>query len=171
MRAKKLKLSRDFEGNVILSVTLLNKTHVESIQELTEVELLDVSVKKYRKKRSHTQNSYLWVIADMIAEKINSTAKEVYRLGVRHVGVFEHLPVKDECVERFIQSWEHNGDGWIAEPTRESKLKGYQVVRCYYGSSSYNTKEMSRLIDYLVTEAQELGLDTMSTAEIERLKR
>ena len=171
MIAKNLALTRDYDGNVVVSVTLANKSQAEALQGLVGVELLDVTIKKHRKKRTLTQNAYLWAISDEIAKVINSTAKEVYRMGVKHVGVFEDLPIKEECVSRFLISWEHNGDGWIAEEKRESKLDGYKVIRCYYGSSVYNTKEMARLVDYIVEEAKELGIETMSVEEVERLVR
>ena len=54
----------------------------------------------------------------------------------------------------------------------DSKLQGYKRVRLYYGSSTYDTKEMSRLLDYLVDEAQQMGLTLRaSKAEIEEAKR
>lgn len=49
-------------------------------------------------------------------------------------------------------------------------LKGWTEVYLYIGSSKYNTKEMARLIDYVVEECKPLGIDTMTPDEIERLK-
>jgi hypothetical protein len=43
----------------------------------------------------------------------------------------------------------------------------YKVMR---GSHTYNTKEMSVLIDGVVQEAKELGIETLPDKEIERLK-
>lgn len=41
----------------------------------------------------------------------------------------------------------------------------------YFGSSTYNTKEMSVLIDSIVCEAKELGIETATPEELERMKR
>ena len=40
----------------------------------------------------------------------------------------------------------------------DSKFPGYKKVFAYYGSSKYDTKEMSRLIDNLMQDAEALGL-------------
>ena len=37
------------------------------------------------------------------------------------------------------------------------------------GSSTYDTSEMSKLIDGLVSECQELGIETIPPKEIERM--
>ena len=43
-------------------------------------------------------------------------------------------------------------------------------IQAYYGSSTYNTAEMARFIDGIVSEARWLGIETMTPAEIERMK-
>ena len=44
------------------------------------------------------------------------------------------------------------------------------IVRAYYGSSQYNTKQMSRLIDMVVEGAKELGIETLTPEELARIK-
>lgn len=44
----------------------------------------------------------------------------------------------------------------------------YKVFR---GSHTYDSKEMSILIEGTVTEAKELGIETLSPAELERMTR
>ena len=39
------------------------------------------------------------------------------------------------------------------------------IVRCYYGSSQYNTEQMSRIINYIVEECNQQGIDTMTEQE------
>ena len=48
---------------------------------------------------------------------------------------------------------------------RDSKLEGYTNTINYFGSSVYNTKEMSLLLEEIVTQAKELGIDTMTENE------
>ena len=80
------------------------------------------------------------------------------------------LPVKNEAVEKFRQAWSKNGLGWVTETTK-SKLEGYTNVIAYYGSSTYNTKEMTRLINLIVDECKQLGIETKPKAEIDSLLR
>ena len=44
------------------------------------------------------------------------------------------------------------------------------TVRAYYGSSTYNTRQMSRIIDAAVEEAKGMGIETLRPEEIARLK-
>jgi hypothetical protein len=84
--------------------------------------------------------------------------EEVYRRAIREVGEYEPLPIKNEAVDTFIQRWATKGVGWFAEVIDDSKLTGYKLVFAYYGSSTYDTAAMSRLIDYLIDEAEQIGI-------------
>ncbi len=60
--------------------------------------------------------------------------------------------------------------GWYAEAL-ESKIDGCKKVMVYYGSSVYDSKEMAHLIDYIVSECKEQGIETLPPWEVERLKK
>lgn len=127
---------------------------------------LTVTVKEFRNKRSLSQNAYLWVLLDQLGQKVGLSKEATYKAFVRDCGVFEILPIRNDAVERFINNWSKNGIGWFTEDLGESKLKGYTRVIAYYGSSTYNTKEMTRLIDAVVQECNEQGINTMPLSEI-----
>ena len=128
-------------------------------------------IKPYRRKRSLDANAYMWVLCDKISQAIQCTTKEnVYRNAIHQVGVFETVPLKDEAVERWIENWQKKGIGWVAEVLHPAKTDGYTLVINYYGSSTYNTKEMSRLIDNIVQTAKEFGVETLTPDELERMK-
>lgn len=158
-------------GTIEITFELSDDTDLNAISDLINKDL-DIIAKVHREKRSNDANSYMWVLCNKIAEKIGDgmTKEEVYRDAIRHVGVFEMLPLKKEAVARFIESWEHNGTGWVCDNTGRSKLEGYENVIAYYGSSTYNTKEMSRLIDYVVGIAKEQGVETLPPAQLKALK-
>lgn len=137
---------------------------------LKDEKSLDIEIAKIKEKRSNDANSYMWVLCQDIAEVIRSTKLEVYRKAISEVGQFEVLPIKDEAVRRFIDGWQHKGYGWICETIGESKFRGFTNVIAYYGSSVYDTKSMSILVDYVVEEAKELGIETMPPDELQALK-
>ena len=58
------------------------------------------------------------------------------------------------------------------EEAGESTLKGklFKHYRVYKGSSEFDTKEMSIFVDGIVSEAKELGIDTMTPNELLKLK-
>ena len=127
-------------------------------------------IKPQSKKRSLDANSYMWVLCDKIAKSIKSTKEDVYRIAIRDVGEWEDKPIKAEEVEKHIKMWGMVGEGWFSEERRGSKLEGYTVVRDYYGSHIYDSVSMSRLIDYIVEQAKEMGIETDTPNEIARIK-
>lgn len=129
----------------------------------------DIEVKAKRARRSLDANSYMWVLADKIAAKIGITKEEVYREQIRNVGVFYDIAVQSENSKEFVENFEHNGTGWIAEIQAGCKLPGCDKIRCYRGSSTYDSAQMARLIDALIYEAKELGIETLPPDEVERL--
>ena len=129
-----------------------------------------VEIEPLRKPRSINANSYMWVICDKIAKKIHNTKEDIYRHAIREVGVWDDVPRPTDKVQEHIETWDSIGIGWFSEEMRFSKLNGYTVVRDYYGSSVYNSKQMSVLIDYIVDQAKELDIETMTPAELERMK-
>lgn len=136
--------------------------------DLSKAEV-SIEIKKAAKKRSRDANAFAWVLIDGIAEKMHITKTEVYKAAIREIGgVSETVCVQDKAVDRLREGWEKNGIGWQTE-TMPSKLAGCTNVVLYYGSSTYDTQQMSRLIDLLIQEAEQLGLPTMSAKEEARL--
>lgn len=130
---------------------------------------LDIAIKPYRKWRSRDANAYAWVLIDKIAAAVGASRESIYREAIRQIGgVSEIVCVQDEAVDKLRRSWARNGIGWQAE-TMPSKLEGCTNVILHFGSSVYNTAQMSALIDRLVVDAKELGIETMTPAEIENL--
>ena len=129
---------------------------------------LDIDISVRRKARSMDANSYLWVLCDRIAAEIGITKEEVYRQHIREVGVFDDIAVAEAGTKTFIDNFESNGVGWIAE-VLPCKLKGCDKVRCYYGSSTYDSKQMSRLIDSVIDTAKEYQIETLPPDELERM--
>lgn len=171
--ASKITLQYDEKGLPILLLSLPNKNDLNGLQELkTAIEngkQLSVEIKPYRHKRSLDANSYCWVLCQKIAEIIHSTKEQVYKSAINDVGQFEMLAVQDKAVEQFITVWNSRGLGWYAEEM-DSKIKGCKKIIAYYGSSCYDTKAMSVLIDYIVSSAKELGIETMTPEELSGMK-
>ena len=126
---------------------------------------LTVEVKVKRKGRSTNANAYCWALCTDIAKELNSSKEEVYQQAIRSIGAFTPIPIKAEAVERYIEIWKAHGIGWVIEDMGDSKLPGYKVLACYHGSSTYDTKEMSELIEWLTQEAHNLGIDIISEAD------
>ena len=128
----------------------------------------EYEIKEHRQRRSLDANGYLWVLISKIQQVLNIPKEVIYKDVIRDIGVYEVVPIKNEAVNKFCEAWQKNGLGWITETTK-SKLDGYTNVLAYYGSSEYDTKEMSRLIEEVVQECRNLDIETKSDEEIKSL--
>lgn len=125
-------------------------------------------VKEYKEKRSLDSNAYCWALLGKLQDKLEIPKEEIYKDLIKNIGSYEIVPIRNEAVEKFRRSWSKNGLGWITE-TMKSKLKGFTNVITYYGSSSYDTAEMSKLIELIVQECQQFGIETKPKEEINSL--
>lgn len=147
---------------------LLDTNNKDVIEELKNENKLNIELKKYNKSRSLDSNAYAWVLLGELQEVLNIPKEEIYKDLIKHIGSYEVVPIKNEAVEKFCSAWSKNGLGWITETTK-SKLEGFTNVLAYYGSSVYNTKEMSRLIDLIVEECKQFNIEVKPKSEIDSL--
>lgn len=135
-----------------------------------------VSIEIKRERRSVDANAYCWVLCQKLAEKLSDdgalyTKEQIYRHAIKQVIEPSHTLVEDRAVAAYIKAWGKNGIGWIAEVIGEAALRNYTVVAVYQGSSTYDSKQMSRLIDFLVDACREQGIETREPGYIEALLR
>lgn len=129
-------------------------------------------IKEYRAKRSLDSNAYCWVLCDKIAKELSKdgtiiTKEKIYQDAILQIGTFESMIVEEKAFENFKRIWQKQGLGFlIQEVSRKDKCV---KVHCYYGSSTYDSKEMSLLINLLVELAKSLNIETKSDAEINSL--
>ena len=131
------------------------------LDELKSGKDYDVEIKEHREKRSLDANAYFWVLVDRLAEKTRISKTDIYRNYIREIGGnHEMVCVIDSAVDKLRRGWEHNGLGWQTD-TMPSKIPNCTNVILYYGSSTYNTRQMSHLIDMAVQDCQEQGIETL----------
>ena len=142
----------------------------EACSCLESGKLYDVAIKLHREKRSLDANAYAWVLIDRLAEKVGLPKTEIYRQYIREIGgVSETVCVLEKAAEKLVDGWEKHGIGWQTE-TVQSKIDGCVNVILYFGSSTYDTAQMSRLIDLIVHDCKEQGIETMTPFELDALK-
>lgn len=167
MKARLLDLSIGLDGKQRLLVELDEDFRI-TWDELHEKDV-DITVKRYRKKRSNEANKYCWVLIDKIARKKRITRTEVYRNAIREIGgVSEIISIKKTAVPMLEREWIDKGTGWQVEDIG-SKTPGWTNLILYYGSSVYDTDQMAQLIDSLVQDAKALGIETEDENKIKSL--
>lgn len=121
-------------------------------------------LKPYTQKRSLSANAYAWVLMDKLADKLKTTKEQVYRQAIDSVGVFEEIKVNTpEAGQRFKRIWMQNGLGWLTKTIDDT------TILAYYGSSTYDSKQMSRLIDFLQEECGQQGIEVRPQWEVDAM--
>lgn len=164
---KNPRIALTLDGRAEITFTT-DKASAIALEALKDKELL-VKVASFREKRSISQNAYMWVLIGQLAKAIGIPKTEAYRNYIKEYGIYEIMPIKKEASERFMSAWRSNGMGWIAERVGDSKIGGYDNVIAYYGSSSYDTAQLSKVIDAVVRDCEEQGIPTLSIEEIKSL--
>lgn len=132
--------------------------------------LYDLEVKEHRNKRSLDSNAYAWVLIGKLADAMRITPLDVYQQAIQNIGGnYEVIPIKVEAADHFKKVWEAKGLGWPCVDMGMSKIPGYRNLRAYYGSSTYDTRQMSQLIDNLVQDCKSLDIETLSPEKLSLL--
>lgn len=139
--------------------------------EVPPLMLKDLRLKatEWREKRSLTANAYCWVLLQKLAEVLKTTKDELYELKIQEHGYLDtiddvpiSISLKSEIDIKLL------GGHWKAFATSpDGKFTAYHKIK---GSSEYDTKEMAHLIDMIIQDCKDQGIETLPPAEIERLK-
>jgi hypothetical protein len=160
--AIRLQYDSNRKAEIILS-TNLDRIDISKEQEIiNKGKLLAVEVKQHRQKRSLDANAYLWVMLQKMSEVLQTSKDELYLLMLDRYGVFTHIIVKPNMVDMVKQEWRTVRE--LGEVTVNNKT-GVQL-QCFFGSSTYDTKQMSTLISGVVSECHDLGIETLPPDEI-----
>ena len=163
-------LMRGRDGDWIISIS--TKSDVREEYDKLSGQDIKVDIKKYYKKRTKTANDFCWALCTDIGNALSPPIpkEEVYRNAIRDVGVYSTVLLKEEEVEIFKRNWSSKGDGWFVNVIDDSKKNpGCKVVFAYYGTSTYDSAEMGRVLEYLVQDAREMGLSIPTNKEQEEM--
>lgn len=137
---------------------------VASLDADTEYEL---NIAKPKKAKSNEANSYYWSLIGKLSEKVNVPPRDIYRHHIQDVGGnYQVVPIRDDAVDDWQKVWQSKGLGWVCESLGESKLRGYTNMICFYGSSTYDSRQMSRLIELCIVDCKAQGIETMTPSEM-----
>ena len=129
--------------------------------------LYEAFLKEHRKKRSLDANAYCWVLIGKLADAMRIPPTIVYKNAIQNIGGnYEVIPIREAAAEKFKEVWEKQGLGWPCVDMGKSKIPGYRNLRAYYGSSTYDTRQMSQLIDALIQDCKALDIETLSEEKL-----
>ena len=149
-------------GNIraVFEVDKVRRTSFLRLLEKNKDKDIFLSVKRYREKRSLNANSYLWLLLEKLAEKLERPKEDIYLEYVKDYGIHRQAVINERAVETLSYIWQKNGIGWIVEKV-DKDSDGFVVVNFYYGTSTYNTKQMARIINAVVFDCKEQEIETL----------
>jgi len=166
------QISLDLDGHMTLSFAVCPesvralRTGFDALKGIK----LSVALKKWYKKRSIDSNAYAWLLIGKLSEVLKITPVEVYRQAIKDIGGnYVTVPISNEAKDTWIKNWRSHGIGWVCEELGESKIDGYTNIISYYGSSTYDSAQMARLISLIVDECKTQGIETMTPQELKAL--
>lgn len=158
VKSSRFRWSLDSDGDWLC---IQSKEARKVLSGLKPEKAYDIEIKEHHEKRSLDSNAYCWTLIDCLAEKLALSKTEIYRSYIKEIGGNrETVCVQERAAEKLCRGWEHNGLGWQTD-TMPSKLPGCVNVVLYYGSSTYDTAQMSRLIDMVVQDCKAQGIETL----------
>ena len=132
-------------------------------------------VKRFYQKRSKNANDLLWELCTQISialakDKVIKSKEDIYRDHIKRAGKCEFYAGTPEAIEALSEKWQSEGIGWFTEKVDNCKIPGCVKICLYYGSSSYTTAEMSRLLDSVIQEAEDYGVEIISPSDLALIK-
>ena len=121
-------------------------------------------IKLKRERRSSKANRYFWSLCSKLAAAAGIPKTDIYRSYVREIGEnYKCVSYENEEQRQLIWNlWEAQGLGCVVEDG------GHDMLYCYYGSSTYDTQQMGRLIDMVVQDCKDQDIETAPQGDILR---
>lgn len=165
-----IRLSFTEKGQMEVTLALTTKQDICDLKQVIEnKKLLSIEIKEHREKRSLDANSYAWVLIAKIADALRTSKEELYIDMLKKYGQREPklISVVAEAADILYRATNNH-----CCEVGESDLNGktFKHLAILIGSSQYDTRHMAILIDGIVSEAKELGIETMTPSEIEAMK-
>ena len=175
LKGRLVDISKDIlEGGYFIRLAV--KEVPTGLDKFREADLA-LSFAIWREQRSLSANAYYWVLVAKIADSIGQSQNVVHNILLRRYGQMKLIdgePVTtllldtDEAEQAALEDEEQH-----LKPTSHLKEgkdgRGWRFYRVLKGSSQYDSKEMATLIDGAISEAREMGLETLPAWEIERM--
>jgi hypothetical protein len=170
--ANNIRVSFNESGQQEITLTLTAKTDISDLKAVcANKKLLAIEISQQKKKRSLDANSYAWLLIGKIADIQRTSKEEVYIEMLKSYGQREKQLVSiidnEEAIAMIYRATNNHccvvGEG-------EVNGKAFKHLAILIGSSQYDTKQMGILIDGIVSDCKEEGIETMAPDQLAELK-
>lgn len=159
-------------GKPKISFLITDKDKLSEIEQLKGLKL-KIEAKRYIKKRTTNANNYFWKLLQELCDLAEIDTIEEYKRRVKELGIFRRFKIETENIKTFEKMWTAQGIAWFCEIADTTYIGDteFKIINAYYGSSSFNSKQMARLIDGVVQDCKPYGIETKPKNEIDSLLR
>lgn len=153
------------------------QTLFQMFEELRAAESLTIKIGKTQRKRSLDANAYYWLLLGKLSKALKVSSSHCHNLMLRRYGVLEEFDGK--VVYLVVPDTEEatrtadEAETYHIKPTsnvREGRdglmYRTYLLLR---GSHKYTREEFSHLVEGLVDECKQVGIETATPDEIARM--
>lgn len=125
---------------------------------------LNLEIKQHRNHRSKDANALLWECIGRLAMALRADKWDIYLLMLKRYGQYTYIVVPPNAVDMVARQWRE------CEVIGDININGRDGVQmlCYYGSSTYDTKQFSILLDGVISEMKEIGLTAPTSEDMRR---
>lgn len=171
VRYTKAAIAVDGDGTWLKLCVLPADTQKARRAVLTQKQCVyTAELKEFRERRSLDANAYFWRLLDELAVALGEAKEPLYLRYVKECGPYRDFCLSPEEAGTFRKAWSMLGVGWPTEQVDYAEDGERLIVRAYYGSSTYNTKQMSRLIDSVVADCKAVGIETLPPDKLAAMK-
>lgn len=137
-------------------------SELPTIFDKTKDKELNIDIKQFQEGRSKDANALLWACIGEIAVALRTDKWSVYLLMLKRYGQYTYICVPPQAVDMVKRQWRE------VEEIGDIKINGRDAIQllCYYDSSTYDTKQFSALLDGVISEMQEIGLEPPTSEEM-----
>lgn len=153
MKKLKLRLSQDKLFAVVAQIE----------EFIRDGKMYELVVQRETKRRSVDANALLWKACSFIADHLRTDKDSVYKQMLFRYGVSILCKIPDKYKEQFLRN-----EPYVQLHETLPKEERAAYYRLAFGSSKYDTRQMSVLIDGVLSEIKEMGLSFPDSPELER---
>lgn len=169
-------LLKDIEGNTLITLKVGKEMPDMSLLEGKD---LDIKIVQHREKRTMTQNAYYWVLLAKLAAKLRISTARLHNMKLREVAppfvidgkiAMQPIPDTDKAANELLEATTYHlkPTSGIIVGNDDAIYRWYVVLR---GSSTFDTQEMTVLLDSLIEDCKSYGIETMTPDELEKMRQ
>lgn len=166
-------------GDAMFMITIpKSESHLyDKVRAYEDDKLKVMTINHYKEQRSLDSNSGFWVMCDRIGKKLGNNKNNIYVELVKEFGVFDDVILIAKAQETYERrhnkssSVDFDKDVSLCEVVERYK-KGQQEwvkLRCYAGTSTYESDEFKPLLDGTIEKAKDMGIPFFSKHELEQM--